>query len=32
MIYSQIDVNFRILGKNGHNWEKGEYTKLKKGS
>jgi len=30
-IYSQIGVNFRILGKNENNWAKGEYTKIKKG-
>jgi len=29
MIYSQICVNFRILGKNEDDWVKGEYTKLK---
>jgi len=30
MIHSQICVNFIILGKNGDNWAKEEYTKLKK--
>jgi len=29
MIYSQICVNFKILGNNRDNWAKGEYTKLK---
>jgi len=33
MIYSQICVNFRILGKNGDNMAKGKkYTKLKRES
>ena len=32
MIYSQIYVNFIILGKNGDDWAKVEYTKLKKES
>jgi len=31
-IYSQFFVNFRILGKNGDDWAKGENTKLKWGS
>ena len=31
-IYSQIYVNFRILGKDGDNWAKEEYTKLKRES
>jgi len=30
MIYSQICANIRILGKNGNDWTKGEYTELKK--
>jgi len=32
MIYSQIYVNFNILGKNEDDWAKGEYTKLKRES
>ena len=32
MIYFQIFVNFRILGKNGDNYAKGKYTKLKRES
>jgi len=32
MIYSQICVNFRILGKKGDDWAKREYTKLKRES
>jgi len=32
MIYFQIFVNFRFLGKNGDNWAKGKYTKLKRES
>ena len=31
-IYFQICVNFIILEKNGDDWEKGEYTKLKRES
>jgi len=31
-IYSQICVNFKILGKNGDNWAKEKYTKLKRES
>ena len=31
-IYSQICVNFKIRGKNGDNWTKGKYTKLKRES
>jgi len=30
MIYSQICVNFKIIGKNGDNWVEEEYTKLKR--
>jgi len=30
MIYYKICVNFRILGKNGDNWAKGKYSKLKR--
>jgi len=30
MIYFPICVNFKILGKNGDNWAKEEYTKLKR--
>ena len=29
MFYSQICVNFMILWKNGDDWAKEEYTKLK---
>jgi len=29
---SYLCVNFRILGKNGDDWAKGEYTKLKRES
>jgi len=32
MIYSQICVNFKILGKNGDERATGEYTKLKRES
>jgi len=32
MIYSQICVNSKILGKNENDWAKGEYKKLKRGS
>jgi len=32
MIYYQLCVNFKILGQNGDDWEKGEYTKLKRES
>jgi len=31
-IYSQICVNFRIVGKNGDDWAKKEYTKLRRES
>ena len=29
-IYSQICVNFKILGKNGDDWAKIKYTKIKR--
>jgi len=31
-IYSQISINFRIIGNSGDNWAKGKYTKLKRES
>jgi len=32
IFYSQICVNFKFIGKNGDNWAKGKYTKLKRES